>query len=73
MKNLAIAIFTLICLIPFTLGIDLMMDLSMESAIRNATNPFYVMEIAERIVFLGLMSMLLVRPFLDFQHKKKGR
>ncbi|OAH56502.1 hypothetical protein AWH48_20040 [Domibacillus aminovorans] len=73
MKNLAIAIFTLICLIPFSLRIDIMRGLNMEGAIRNTTKPFYVMEIAERIVFWGLISMLLVRPILNFQHKKKGR
>ncbi|OAH58724.1 hypothetical protein AWH48_17040 [Domibacillus aminovorans] len=56
MKNLAIAMFILICLISFMLGIDKMMGLGVGDAIRNATNPFYVMHIAEMMVFYVLIA-----------------
>ncbi|OAH58619.1 hypothetical protein AWH48_16580 [Domibacillus aminovorans] len=71
MKNLTIAMFILICLISFMLGIDKMMGLSMRDAIRNATNPFYVMHVAEMMVFCMLIAILLVRPIVGFYHKKR--
>ncbi|MGG3451171.1 hypothetical protein [Domibacillus aminovorans] len=71
MKNLTIAIFILACLILFMFGIDKMMGLSMRDAIRNVTNPFYVMHVAEMMVFCVLIAMLFVRPFLDFHNKRK--
>ncbi|MGG3452148.1 hypothetical protein ABER98_20280 [Domibacillus aminovorans] len=73
MKNLAITMFILICLISFMFGIDKMMGLNMSDAIRNETNPFYVMHVAEMLVFCVLIAMLLVRPILDFYNKKSGR
>lgn len=73
MKNLAIAMFIFICLLSFIVGLHKMVGLSWREAIGSTINPFYVMPVGEMIAFCVLIAMLLVRPFLDFRHKRKEK
>ncbi|MCM3389874.1 hypothetical protein M3649_17280 [Ureibacillus chungkukjangi] len=55
MKILGISILMLGLLSGFSIGIDRLLGFDLKTSIRNAVNPFLVMEVAEIIIFYLLI------------------
>jgi branched-subunit amino acid ABC-type transport system permease component len=71
MKILGISILLLVFLTGFSLGLDILSGLDLTTSIKNALNPFLVIEVAEFFLFFLLIIYLVVVPLRSFFRKKK--
>jgi branched-subunit amino acid ABC-type transport system permease component len=71
MKILGISILLLGLLAGFSLGIDILLGSDLKTSLKNALNPFRVMDPAELVIFILLLLFLVADPVRSFFRKKK--
>lgn len=67
MRILGISILMLVLLSCFSIGMDRLLGFDLKTSIKNAVNPFLVMEVAEIIIFFLLIIIWVfysIRIFL---------
>ncbi|OLN21436.1 hypothetical protein BTO30_15075 [Domibacillus antri] len=70
MKNLGIALLLWTALVLFSLSVDVFLGFGFTTSLRNAFNPFLVMDIAEMVIFAVFIFFLVVVPLVSFFRKK---
>lgn len=70
MKILGITILILVLLTSFSVGMDVLLGFDLKTSIKNAVNPFLVMEVAEIIIFCFLLMIWAFRLTRSFYKKK---
>ncbi|MDE3837842.1 hypothetical protein C0966_00270 [Bacillus methanolicus] len=71
MKNIGIAILMMGLLMGLSLGIDILQGFDISTALRNAFNPFLLMEVIELFILFLFIFTLLIKPVLFFFQKRK--
>ena len=72
MKIIGFILLSLLVLIGFSLGLDILLGYDLENSVKHAFNPFHVRETAE-IVLFGILIFFLagIKPFLQKRKKSK--
>ncbi|MFJ8257835.1 hypothetical protein ACIQ4Z_11245 [Peribacillus asahii] len=70
MKILGISILIMGVLMGFSLSIDLFLGFEMRTSLKNAFNPFRVMEAAEFVVIFLLVFSLVIESMRSFYQKR---
>ena len=71
MKILGIFILVLGLLVVISLGMDILLGFDLNTSLKNAFNPFLVMEVPEFIILLFFLYFLVAPPVRSFFRKKK--
>ena len=73
MKILGISILIFVCLILFSLGIDMLTGFDVPTSIKDTFNPFLVVEIKEVVLFfLFIIYMICIFALAIYRKKKQG-
>jgi hypothetical protein len=70
MKIMGIALLMMVCLMAFSLSLDILQGFDVSDALYNAVRPFRVMEITEVFVLIFLLSIFLVETAYVFIKKR---
>ncbi|MGD6957354.1 hypothetical protein ACQCWA_04305 [Rossellomorea aquimaris] len=70
MKIMGIALLMMVCLMAFSLSLDILQGFDVSDALYNAVRPFRVMEITEVFVLIFLLSIFLVETTYVFIKKR---
>lgn len=70
MKILGITILIFVLLTSFSVGMDVLLGFDLKTSIKNAVNPFLVMEVAEIAIFCFLLMIWAFRLTRSFYKKK---
>ncbi len=73
MKIIGITLLMMGCLMSFSFWLDYLQGFELQTAFRNATSPFRVMDPAETIVLLSLLLTVLIEIFVYSYKKRKGK
>ncbi|OES46606.1 hypothetical protein BA724_00680 [Domibacillus iocasae] len=72
MKVLGISLMILLLLMAFSMGWDVFLsNVDFNTSLKNTTNPFLVMELAELAVFFLILLSVFVSPVRSFYQKRK--
>nr|WP_304214390.1 hypothetical protein [Fredinandcohnia onubensis] len=73
MKIIGITLLMMVCLMSFSFWLDYLQGFELQSAFRNATSPFRVMDPAETIVLISFLLTVLFEIFVYSYKKRKGK
>ncbi|WP_099353221.1 hypothetical protein [Fredinandcohnia onubensis] len=73
MKIIGITLLMMVCLMSFSFWLDYLQGFELQTAFRNATSPFRVMDPAETIVFLTFILTVLIEIFVYSYKKRKAQ
>jgi hypothetical protein len=71
MKIIGISILMLVLLAGFSLGMDIFLGFDVNTSVKNALNPFLVMETAELNMCFLFLFFVVVSPIRSFFRKRK--
>ncbi|MFC3884486.1 hypothetical protein ACFOU2_13620 [Bacillus songklensis] len=71
MKIFGITILTMGLLMGFSLSMDILLGFDIITSLKNAFNPFLVMEAAEMCVLFFFIFLLVIESILLFFQKRK--
>lgn len=74
MKVLGISILIFVCLILFSLGIDMLIGFDVPTSIIDTFNPFLVMEVEEVVLFfLFIIYIVSISTLAIYRNRKKKK
>ena len=73
MKVLGISILIFVCLILFSLGVDILTGFDIPTSFVNTFSPFLVVEIAEVVLFFLFIIYMVCISILAIYRKKEAR
>lgn len=71
MKVIGISILMMVLLAGISLSMDILLGFDVNTSVKNALNPFFVMETAELSIFVLYLFFVTLGPILSFYRKRK--